>query len=235
MGFLGSVASAVGGDLVSGAFNAWQNHEARTASEDMFRRRYQTMVTDLQKAGLNPMLAYMKDAGTPPTVAGASIGGIGQTVNQARQTSAQSSLMKIQEANLIANTDKANAEAEKTRAETQNVEKAGRLLEAQAFSTTAQGQYTDAQHGQLKANLESVLSRARSEAEAAELLLPRMRNMADAEYSDFKRHVAPYLADINSMANSANQASQALNPVRVFQLLDDLRQRAGRRGTLPRR
>jgi len=222
MGMLGDIGSALGGKVVEGAFNAWQNHEARTASEDMYRRRYQTMVTDLSKAGLNPMLAYMKDAGTPPTVGGATIGGIGETINQARQTSAQSSLAKIQEQNVIANTDLANANAAKVRAETVNTALAGKQIEAQTYASTASGQYADTQAAQLRALLPSVLSRARSDAEAAELLLPKARNMSAAEYSQFKREISPYLSDINSMANSANQAANAISPVKVFRMLDDL-------------
>lgn len=122
MGF-GSVVGSVAGSLASDAFNAWQAHESRTASEDMFRRRYRMMVADLKAAGLNPMLAYMKDAGTPPTTTPAHASGdLGMVINQARTSSAQSNLMKMQEqqaaaqtAALDATTDRTIAEAAKIR------------------------------------------------------------------------------------------------------------------------
>jgi len=52
-------------------FQNQQNREAASAAQqfgaDSFASRYQTTVKDMQKAGLNPMLAYSQGGGSPPT------------------------------------------------------------------------------------------------------------------------------------------------------------------------
>lgn len=227
-GIVGSTVGALGGIGLEGYLNMEAQRDARIASEDMYRQRYRIMVNDLMAAGLNPMLAYMKDAGTPPAVGGgAVVHGVGQTVNSAIQNSAQRSLMSEQEEAVKAQaraSDAAaardNAQAAKTMAETPEIAK---VMQSQAYRDTAAGQLSDTQAAQTTAMLPSVLLKARSEAEAAELMLPKLRNMADAEYSDWKRKVSPYLDDILTMSQSANQLSSALSITKIFDLLDKMR------------
>lgn len=114
---VGGLAS-LGGDLLGAGLNLYSQHEARTASEDMYRRRYQMMVTDLTKAGLNPMLAYMKDAGTPPSVGG------GQVASTSMGRNAVAS-------------DLTSAEAAKTRAETGLIDTQRQLMQSQINQNSA--------------------------------------------------------------------------------------------------
>lgn len=222
---LGAALGSIGGSLVSDAFNAWSAHEAREASENMYRHRYQIMVSDLKKAGLNPMLAYMKDAGTPPTTTPAHASGdLGSVINQARQSSAQSNLMKIQESQAAAQADLLNAQAEKTRTETKWID---RQAEAGIYKDTSTGQLNDALTATRSVLRPGELQKLNSEAEAAELMLPHYRNLSEAEKSEFKQKIAPYLKDVESMSRSAANAGVLLNINKLWSILDGMARSKG--------
>ena len=61
LGFTGAQQTNQANWDISQSNNAW--------SAAQFAQRYQTTVTDMQKAGLNPMLAYSQGGGSPPTAA----------------------------------------------------------------------------------------------------------------------------------------------------------------------
>lgn len=62
---LGKIASAIGGDLVSGAFNAYSAKQNRRFQQMMSNTAYQRAANDLEKAGLNRILALGSPASTP--------------------------------------------------------------------------------------------------------------------------------------------------------------------------
>lgn len=235
---LGSAAGAAGisagGSLLSDAFNAWQAHEARTASEDMFRRRYRIMVHDLKAAGLNPMLAYMKDAGTPPVTSPAhATGDLGAVINQARTSSAQSNLMKMQEQAVAAQTAKTDAEtdltiaqAAKTRRETLDEGQYSAESSSRTYKGIAEGQAADAMAATRNSLRPAELLRATSEAEIARAGIQHALNLEAAEFTEWKRDFAVYLDDVLKMAQSTNQVSQAFSIGKVLRLIDEFRQRA---------
>lgn len=106
--------------------NRRQSDAAATAnsfSADQFAHRYQTTVSDMQAAGLNPMLAYSQGGGSPPSGQQANVpanSGASAVAgyNAAKLNSAQVDLLKAQE-------HAASAQAAKTEAETPYVARLG--------------------------------------------------------------------------------------------------------------
>lgn len=229
MGMFGDVASAVGGSVVSSAAGLWSQHEERQANENMYRHRYRTMVADLKAAGLNPMLAYMKDAGTPPAMGPAAIGDLGPVINQARTSSSQAALQKAQIEVAASQAEANSAQAAKSRAEASVIEGYGaKESEARIYRDTGAGGLSDATSAQVRRLTEAVVSKATSDAEAAALLLPKMRNLAEAEGSNWKRYVAPYLDDAVKVTQSASSLMRSLSATRIMDILEDSIGKVGR-------
>lgn len=115
------------GSLLSGALSWFggeqQNRRQADAAEQaqgfsasQFASRYQTTVADMQKAGLNPMLAYSQGGGSPPSGVQANVpvnsGAAAASGFQAqRLNNAQVDLIEAQK-------DATSAQAAKTKAET---------------------------------------------------------------------------------------------------------------------
>ena len=66
LGGLGSFAGGVGGGLVSGIMAKREGRRNRRFQEEMSNTAYQRAAKDLEKAGLNRILALGKPASTPP-------------------------------------------------------------------------------------------------------------------------------------------------------------------------
>lgn len=210
MGFgalAGAIGSAIGGNVIDGLFNQRAQDRARAASEDIYRSRYQIMVQDMKAAGLNPMLAYSKDPGAAPSVGGGQIvGGTGQAINSARATSAQSALMREQE-------EKVRAEKDNVEADTKNKLAMANQIEAQTYQLRASGQLADSQTGQIRALLPSLIKKNMSEAEAAELALPKLRNLSAAEFTQWKKDIAPFLEDAVLATQAGANLGRVFNPM----------------------
>lgn len=112
------ISFASGGTM--DAASAWYNnrmaekrqHEAQDFSAEQYAKRYQTQVADLKAAGLNPMMAYGQSPGSAPT------------------SSAASSTGKLDLSGSYASTKLANAQADKIKQETANLEVEKTNLEA---------------------------------------------------------------------------------------------------------
>lgn len=128
-----AIIGAVGGSLISGFLNnsgaSARQSDAQGFTAQQYATRYQTTVKDMQKAGLNPMLAYSQLGSSSPTSSAASSAGypdMGAGMSQARMTSAQV-------ANIAADTENKKAQAN--------------LIDAQAFQARASAWQSMSQDG----------------------------------------------------------------------------------------
>jgi len=65
-GSMGGIFEAISGPLISGAFNALSAHQDRKFQRSMSNTAYRRAANDLQKAGLNRIIAMGDPASTPP-------------------------------------------------------------------------------------------------------------------------------------------------------------------------
>ena len=129
-GWWGAAAGALGGGLLGGEaeegvnetnklnsaeaqrqreFNAAEAQKSRDWQEYMRSNQYQTAVTDMKTAGLNPMLAYTQGGAGTPNGATASAASLPQISNKT-QAALNASAQAAQVANVMAQTKKTEAE-----------------------------------------------------------------------------------------------------------------------------
>lgn len=225
MSFL-DVASSVGGDLLSG----WMNNNAAMArqnaaqdfSAQQFASRYQTTVKDMQAAGLNPMLAYTQGGGSSPTSSAAGSSGfpaLGESINRAKATSAQTSLQDKQVDLVTEQTKVANAQVAKTEAETRNIDvdtlaKQGlpALYAAQVVNLGATTQSTIAGLGKIEADIkhiDALIGQAKSQED---------RNRMETELGPQRNALLAaqaYLAGKQALLAGAHTAESGARTVKI--------------------
>lgn len=95
-----ALAASAGQNILQSAFNAWQASKNRDFQERMSSTAHQREVTDLRKAGLNPILSARHGGASSPGGASAQAAGpdIARTGIEAQQSKAQIGLMNSQSA-----------------------------------------------------------------------------------------------------------------------------------------
>lgn len=106
-GLLGGVAGAIGQSSANAANKDIAEEQMRFQA-DQSSTAYQRATTDMQKAGINPMLAYMQGGASSGAGASAQMGNVG-----AAGVSSAQSAMQARQAN--AATDQAEAQAEQAK------------------------------------------------------------------------------------------------------------------------
>ncbi|QCQ85039.1 DNA pilot protein [Blackfly microvirus SF02] len=127
LGPIGDIASSI----VSGVTAHKEAKATRNFEERMSNTAYQRQVKDLQAAGLNPMLGYMKGSGAS-TPSGATAPGVKSDLGGSIQRSVANSA----ERNLL------HEQSIKTQSETTNLEADSKLKDAQRAQVDAQTRLT---------------------------------------------------------------------------------------------
>lgn len=192
----GAVAGALGlgGQFMANSANVALSRAQMRFQERMSNTAVQRRVKDLIAAGLNPMLGFEGAASSPegsmPRME--SVGGAG--VSSAVQ-GMQAAAAKAQLDNIRADTAVKGASAVQIATQTKETEskitELGISIERARWALDA-----EASDWVIDRELKKLaLAFQRATVEERQLMLPRMRNLAEAEKSWWKREIAPYIDD----------------------------------------
>lgn len=126
----GSVAGpigAIGGALIGAAGSYFSSKQASDFAETAYKHRYQWQVKDLQKAGLNPMLAVQN---SPGSVAQPNFENIGEGALKGASAASAVRLTQLQAKNVEAATRQTEAQTNKTITEAQAQEMQNLILQS---------------------------------------------------------------------------------------------------------
>lgn len=169
----------------SGLLSGWLNnnaamarqHDANNFSAGMYGNRYQIMVRDLKRAGLNPMLAYMNGPGGSPSGATSGSSGYGNFGEAGVSSYNTTRIASAQEANLNAGTLKTVAETKNTEADTLYKLGLPEYLVAQIQATRNSAEQTAIVTEKIKQEIPKVLE------EINTLKTQQEKNKADTSYA----------------------------------------------------
>jgi len=201
-GALGSVAGALAGPLVTGGLQAlggyFQGEAAQASAKqqmkfqrEMSNTSFQRGMRDLEKAGLNPILAAKIGGASTPQGAGYQVPNIGEAFASGAHSAGSLRQML--------------AGTEKTKEETKNVPKTGDLLAQQMRTAQAQA---EALHAQARNyNFNSAKSQAETENiektnKIMEQAVASSKIEAEIDQTTFGK-VMRYLNRLNPFGNSA--------------------------------
>lgn len=172
IGALAGVASAgvnVWGSSQSNKANQSLNKSTRKWQEYMDNTKYQRTVGDLKAAGLNPMLAYMQGAASPPSATQIPVSNEMSGVPEAINSATSAYRTSIEAKNLKALNDKIKADTAASEATAANQQSQALVnatmvpkIQADTVGSTNSAQYTVAQTRVADVTLEKILAETRN-------------------------------------------------------------------------
>lgn len=216
LGAAASGAASVYGQQQANAANAEQAQKQMDFQERMSNTQYQRGMADMQKAGLNPMVAYSQGGASSPQGAQASManelsGGVSsalqgaQTLQQLEatqagigQTKAMTDQVHAEIGRIQANTGVANAQEENLRAQTRDKYPA----EVRNLESQARNRDTDTEF--LRKTMKPRVSQSHYTSEISGYAREGAYNRAEFEkkYSDYQQNVAPFLSNAFDAADT---------------------------------
>lgn len=238
MGLFDGVASAATGgllDLAGGifannankdiaqqaqAFSAQQSQAQMNFQERMRATQYQTQVDDLQKAGLNPMLAVTSGGGAGTPSGAAAVGQQAKIENPTRGLASSAATLANIKADLdvkdtqatqnVANTTAIEKQAQKTDAETAsivmampNISQQFKKMYAETLLVDAQREQSSAQSAKTKAETYNIATGEKAQAESKQAYYKK------SPYNPFT------FQDVVQGGNSAANLARSLNPLKL--------------------
>lgn len=110
----GAAIGGIAGGILGAAGSIFSGKQSADYAERSYKHRYQWMVKDLQKAGLNPMLAVSQGPGSPPQP---DFPNVGEGAVKGAQAGSAAALARLQAQNIEASTDLARHQGNKAAAE----------------------------------------------------------------------------------------------------------------------
>lgn len=188
--------AALGGSVVTGLFNQRSANKKMGFEERMSSTAYQRAVSDMKKAGINPMLSAKVGGASTPGGAQATMPDLGQTITSAKQATTQRRLVNAQIGHIEAQADQANAQAALSRTQASRI-----VSEQQAGVPAAQAESLLSSASQARSNVQKILAELpgiNAESFAKQLSLHEKQAMANV-YQMMNGNIGNVIAFLEAM------------------------------------